>query len=107
MKVYISGPMTGLKDNNLPAFNRAAKDLREAGYEVINPADVVLGEGATWLDYMREALRGLACADGVALLDDWHHSRGACLEGHIAHGLFLPVRHLNVWLASTPEGVLQ
>ena len=49
MKLYISGPMTGHKDNNYPTFNQASKELRAIGYQVINPAEIDLGEGASWL----------------------------------------------------------
>ena len=37
--VYISGPMTGIKDLNYPLFNSIAKRLSDAGYAVENPAD--------------------------------------------------------------------
>ncbi len=39
MKVYISDPMTGIKDDNFPTFSAAARALRSVGYEVVNPAD--------------------------------------------------------------------
>lgn len=38
MKVYISGPMTGLPEFNYPAFFAAAEALEARGYETINPA---------------------------------------------------------------------
>lgn len=40
MRIYISGPMTGLPDGNIPAFNAAAERLRTEGHFVINPADI-------------------------------------------------------------------
>ncbi|MBT9158943.1 MAG: hypothetical protein DDT26_00192 [Dehalococcoidia bacterium] len=40
MRIYISGPMTGLHDLNFPAFRDAAAKLRAIGYEVVNPAEL-------------------------------------------------------------------
>ena len=40
MRIYISGKMTGMPDHNIPAFNAAAKRLREQGHFVINPAEL-------------------------------------------------------------------
>lgn len=40
MRIYCSGAMTGLPDHNIPAFNAAAKRLREQGHFVINPAEL-------------------------------------------------------------------
>lgn len=51
-RVYVAGPMTGLKDFNYPAFNAAADALRALGYQVENPADHGIVEGAVWADYM-------------------------------------------------------
>ena len=38
-KIYIAGPMSGIAHFNFPAFNKAAKDFREQGFEVFNPAE--------------------------------------------------------------------
>lgn len=40
MRIYLSGKMTGCPDHNRPAFEDAAKRLREQGHFVINPADL-------------------------------------------------------------------
>jgi hypothetical protein len=39
IRVYVAGPMTGIKDFNYPAFNAVAASLREAGYLIENPAE--------------------------------------------------------------------
>lgn len=89
-RVYISGPMTGYKDYNRPAFRAMASKLRAAGYETLNPADVLITEG-TWSDYMRVDLQMLVVADLMVVLPGWHESRGARLEVTIAHQLGIPI----------------
>lgn len=91
MKLYISGPMTGLPDLNKPAFHAEAARLRAMGFEIENPADVDLGPDATWLDYMRGDLNLLLNCDGVVLLPDWVKSRGASVEHGLARSLGLQV----------------
>ena len=39
MNIYISGPMTGIADDNRPAFNRVAAKLRAMGHNCENPAE--------------------------------------------------------------------
>jgi hypothetical protein len=85
--IYISGPMTGLPDLNRTAFNQAESELEAAGFKVFNPARIKLDDGASWEDYMREALVGLVGCKAVLLLDGWKESRGARLEMHVAAAL--------------------
>lgn len=40
MRIYLSGPMTSLPDNNIPKFNAVAERLRAEGHFVINPAEL-------------------------------------------------------------------
>lgn len=100
--VYVAGPMTGYPDFNYPAFNDAAEALLSAGYEVRNPVDSEqhndTGGHQTWSWYLRQALKMLVEADGVALLDGWEESRGARLEVHVAEQLGMDVRPLAKWL---------
>ncbi len=39
-RVYLSGPMTGKKGFNIPAFDQAALLLRKLGYDVVSPAEL-------------------------------------------------------------------
>lgn len=101
MKLYVSGPMTGIEEFNFPMFNAAAATLREAGYEVENPADKGIIEGWEWEDYLRYDIKVLMDCDGVAQLHGWGNSRGARLEADVARSLSMPVRLLNAWLSDT------
>ena len=93
--LYLSGPMTGRKDFNRPAFDRAAKKLREQGYAVINPAE--LPKGWTWRKYMARAKRDLAKADGIAFLPGYLDSRGAQLEARWATRMGLRAGSVRAW----------
>lgn len=95
--IYIAGPMTGHEDLNYPAFNQAEQELTGAGHRVLNPARQDLGPEASWLDYMRLAVRDVSRADGVCLLPGWSESRGANVEYDLATGLGLPCHDLTTW----------
>ena len=44
-KIYIAGPMTGIKDFNFPAFDRAEIQLALDGWTPINPANIDRAHG--------------------------------------------------------------
>lgn len=96
-RLYVCGPMTGMPELNFPAFHAAAKRLREAGFEVVNPAELNPDPGASWLACMRRDVQHLALCDGVATLDGWQNSRGARVEVGLAEGLGLPVASVWRW----------
>ena len=85
-RIYISGPMSGLPEQNFPAFNAEAARLRDLGYEVVNPADLnPIDVPLSWHECMRNDLKALLDCDTLALLDGWQKSNGAHLEMHLAH----------------------
>lgn len=90
-RVYVAGPMTGIVDFNYPAFNAVADQLRALGYEVENPADHGIVEGAQWADYMAYDLTRLGLRGVIALLPGWEKSQGAKLEVLIAERLGMTV----------------
>ncbi len=106
-KLYISGPMTGIDDDNRPAFAAAARQLRAAGYEVVSPAELDDNERVpmTWHDYLRRDIKVLMDCDAVATLPGWRESRGAKVETNLAMSLDMPVHHVMHWLtvAVSPE----
>lgn len=101
MKLYIAGPITGMKDWNFPAFFEAEAELENLGYSVINPvrsdgntveealATVGTLENPTekWEFYLRRDLKQLLNCAGIVLLPGWQKSKGARLEVHIAKQL--------------------
>jgi hypothetical protein len=92
MKVYLSGPISGIKDLNRPAFDDEEKHQTFLGNEVVNPLKV--GESVTsgkWEDYMKKDIIEMLSCDKVFALPGWTKSRGACLEVSIAQALGLVV----------------
>lgn len=115
MKVYLAGPMRGIKDFNFPAFDAAAAKLRAAGILVFNPAEhdrevngADFGKSETGsLDEveakgfsLRDALKAdtsWICdnADAVAVLPGWENSKGAIAEVSLAKALGLEVYYAD------------
>jgi hypothetical protein len=95
MKIYLSGPMTGLPDFNRPAFNAMAKLFIERGYDVVNPVDNGLTDSAKWEEHMRAAIKALMDCTHIVMLPGYEKSRGAMLEMHIARALGLCIRKLT------------
>lgn len=110
MKIYISGPMTGLPDFNRSRFDEVARELRFRGYVVLNPAENPLPRCGTWQGWMRMALRQLCKADCVVMLEGWQSSRGALMEKRLADDLGIPVQAYegvlgaNVLESDRPKG---
>lgn len=88
----MAGPMSGKADHNLPAFDAAAKLLRERGYLVTNPAEVARefpGElgSLRYETYLRASVQRMLYCTDLILLPGWEDSRGARLEWEIADKL--------------------
>lgn len=96
MILYIAGPMSGLPELNYRAFFEAEEQLKNRGYDTLNPAR---NKGSSWQDFMRAGITQVCLSDGVCLLDGWESSPGARLERFIAFELNLPFRSLENWLA--------
>lgn len=82
MKIYISGPMTGLPDFNYPAFHAEAARLRALGYHVENPAENP--PQSSWAAYMKQACAQMLTCDAIAVLPNWSLSKGSRIEVQLA-----------------------
>jgi hypothetical protein len=115
--LYIAGPMRGVAWFNYPLFDRVAKELREAGNEVISPADEDRREDGfdpyanpahahpdactfpKTMDFsktVRRCLDAVLRCDEIVLLPGWENSNGAVAELTLAMWLNKRVRHLNI-----------
>lgn len=101
-KIYISGPMTGIKDHNFAAFDEAADYLRSQGWPVVSPADIAREEGVTETSSCDGALLRRIQEQDVALLltckalfmlSGWHNSAGATAEHNLARWLGLEIKY--------------
>lgn len=86
-KIYLSGPMTGIPDNNHPLFHKVAAQLRENGDVVFSPAEYaeVCGSSfnlrSAFADYCQFICQ---TADTIVMLPGWILSQGARAEFGLA-----------------------
>lgn len=99
MKIYVIGPVTGIPDNNSEAFVRAQADLVRAGYLAGIP-HLYVPSNAEWNEAMKISISKMMTADGIALLDGWHDSKGACLEYDIARRVGMPAYCVDHWISN-------
>ena len=87
MRVYISGPITGVPDY-MENFEQAEKELIEKGFAVVNPAKINYGmpEDMTYEEYLEIDIRLIDLCDVVCMLRGWEMSRGANREYGYALG---------------------
>lgn len=104
MRVYISGPITGLdRAVATKAFKDAEELLAKNGHDPVNPMEIKNPDGCacdlgvdlhhTWSCCLRKDIRELITCDAILLLDGWQASLGARLEYHIATEL-----GMHAWL---------
>lgn len=99
LKLYLSGPMTGLPECNYPAFAAAAQHLRNRGATVVSPHELPAdcpgcantGIEHSWAEHMRVDLAALLTCDVIVLLPGWSESKGAQLEKTVAEAVGLMV----------------
>jgi len=117
MSIYIAGPMTGLPQFNIPAFDAMALQLREVGYKAVSPAELddpetraismaspdgaiatLESHGSTWGDFLSRDVKLIADSDidAVVVLPGWETSRGARLETFVAHLCGYPIYTVTV-----------
>ena len=97
IRVYLSGPITGLPEAEYTArFARAQRHYEAAGYEVVNPVEVgkelqKTNPQPSYGDYMEKDLEALATCSHIALLEGWEQSPGAQCEKREALKLGLEI----------------
>ena len=98
MKIYIAGAITGDPEYR-EKFRRAEEAVRAEGHVAVNPA--VLPEGLEPGDYMRICTAMLDSCDAIALLRDWAHSKGACIE--MTYAQYVGKKLMRLW--DMPDGL--
>lgn len=106
-KLYLAGPMTGIRNHNLPAFERARNALRAAGHAVVCPAEMSeepLKRGITdRAFYMSQDIPQVVVAEGIVFLKGWTPSQGANTEALVAWQCGKPGFLLH-WPPNAPAG---
>ena len=107
MRVYISGPMTGIPELNFPAFNAAARRLRYNGWTVENPAEAFGGKAdVPYRICVERDVKVLQRCAAIYLLRGWDAptARGSIWEHEIARTLFkLDVHYEIDGFTPTPD----
>lgn len=83
-RVFISGPMSGIKDYNKPAFDEAERKLRAVGFSVFNPAWMNFDKGWDNKSIADIDLAALSHCDYIYQLEGWESSQGATAEWQAA-----------------------
>lgn len=100
-KVYLAGPMSGVKSFNFPAFDDAREELSKKGFSVVSPADLDRANGFH-PDYDKftedhklyaidRDLEAIKNCDMVVVLPCFEHSIGVRAELSIAAWLGKPI----------------
>jgi hypothetical protein len=97
VKVYLSAPMTGIKGFNRPAMLAVEKELKRAGFDVVNPAR--LPSGRTWSWYMCRAIKDVPTCSGLAQMPKWHTSHGCHIELHLARKYNMVIKMASSFVA--------
>lgn len=103
--IYLSGPMSGIPNYNIPEFERYAEKYRALGFEVVSPHDLDREGGGydtpghdpsvgftapdLYRNYLRRDLRVLLDRNvaRMYLMPGWHKSNGARTEATIAEAI--------------------
>jgi len=98
--VYISGPITGIKNANKEAFTEMEQMLVTMGYKVCNPRRHQIPKGLTeenvWPVMMRMSLKDMMYCNSMVMLDGWEFSKGAGIEFELAKSLRMPITNQHL-----------
>lgn len=99
-RVYVAGPMTGIPDQNRPAFRFAWNHLTQRGFHVISPhflessievdTRAAIGTGEVYRYALPIDIFALSSCSYVVALPGWETSNGAGFERHGAELMRIP-----------------
>lgn len=85
VKVYISGPITGIDPELCRArFAAAKKELHQRGMEPVSPLENGLPDDAPYDEHMERDLEMLADCGIIYMLNGWERSKGCRIEFNTA-----------------------
>ena len=92
-KIYISGKITGMETLAEKLFSTAEQELKERGFDPVNPFKLNHEHDKSWNSYMKEDIKALCDCDVIFMLTNWRESPGATIELKIANYLGMEVMH--------------
>lgn len=99
MRWYLAGPMSGIPEQNYPAFRAACSQLRDRGMTVISPHETfhhpTQPNESEWQTLLKHDVNSLLGCQGIILLQGWTRSQGAKFELTIALTLGMQVRFFH------------
>ena len=100
MKIYLSGPITGLDtEEYINLFTTWDLRMLQLGYRTVNPVELdqelewQLDRKPTREEYLRNDLKELLNCDEILMLPGWSNSKGAQLERRVALACGIPVSY--------------
>ena len=95
--LYLAGAISN-NQNYKQDFQKAYKDLTEAGYTVISPLHICR-EDWDWKACMRQCIKALVLgSDAIAVISSDFYSRGMEVEIYIDRNLDMPVKTVEDWI---------
>lgn len=94
MKVYLSGPMTGV-EHYKANFGYYEKRLTGLGFTVFNPAWFDYKEGWAYDEILDLDLAALQKCEAIFMLPGWEKSKGACIEYGYALAKGINIMHVG------------
>lgn len=113
-RIYIAGPMRGIKWFNFPAFDAARDKLESFGWKVSSPADLdrlngfdekAFADDYDWIDLSEigfdlhaavdRDVQAIKSCQAIYMLDGWERSKGAKAEKALAEWLGVEVFYQN------------
>lgn len=81
-RIYIAGPISGLPQQNRPAFDKAKGLVRLSGFFPVSPLDLVGPDEPEheYVYYIKQGLDLLDSCECALFLDGWRKSYGARIE---------------------------
>ncbi len=103
MKIYLAGPVSGIKNDNREEFVRVKAILEDDGGKTTTPFCLPISKPKdtdkqdVWNYYMRHCLNHVLSGDVemVVLLEDWQTSKGASSEAYVAQKANIPVKEFH------------
>lgn len=97
LKLYLSGPMKGLANNNFEAFHAETKRLRALGYTVVNPAELFPDQDTKREVCMKGCIQAILTCDAVAVMSSFRqtNSQGVLVECTVARACGIPLAYAH------------